>query len=484
MVDIVEWNEWDAGLSSTDPVRFPDYTPPAPGQESVRTGLVTTDTGCYVLVDCEFSQAGGTMGVVAGEKITRAFREATRRRLPVALLVSSGGARLQEGPFSLVQMARTVSAQEEHRRAGLLSAAVLRSPTTGGVYASWASGASIRAGVRGAVIGFGGPRVVETVTGVLPTADSHTSESAFAHGLIDELVDPGEELTWLERALGLRPATALVSATTTCAAAHEAVRPVPGRASNRPRSGWDALRGARRLSRPTPMHWASWLTDGWVPLHGAGRVVRAGIASISGIRTVVVAMDLDRYDRSTARLLRPDDFRLAQRAIALASDMRLPLLTIIDTPGADPSPASEAGGLASEISRTLAVMASTESLTVALCTGEGGSGGAMAFAHADRFYLLEDAVFEVIGPEAGATILHRDPARAPEVANSMAIRAQDLFDAGLCDGVLTPSIEQVREVVWNALGDRGAVGRRHSRLDAAVAGALTTRSAPAAAFTS
>lgn len=460
----VDWEEWDADLISTNPLRFPGHESPV--EESVRSGLVTTSEGSYVLIECDFSRAGGTMGVVSGEKVTRAYREATRQHLPVAQIVSSGGARLQEGFYALAQMARTVDAQAEHRAAGLLSAAVLASPTTGGVFASWGSGASIRATTTGSVIGFGGPRVVHSVTGEWPPDDSHNGESAYRHGLVDALIPLGEEIPWLERVLGLRTADPLPEPA--------AVKPA-ALAQTTPSDAWEDVLARRAASWPTATDWASWLTDDWIPLRGPGDVLIAGIASVGGIRSVVIALGRHGSDSPGTALPRPADFRLAQRAIRLSSALQVPLLNLIDTPGADPSPRSESDGLALEIAQTLEAMGKADTRTVAMCVGEGGSGGAMAFAHADVFLMLDGSVFEVIGPDAGAAVIYRDRTRAPEMARNMGIQARDLLAAGLCDAVLAPDVDNVRTAVVAALN--GAVkGARRHRWDAATASSLTTAS--------
>lgn len=460
----VDWEEWDADLISTNRLGFPGHESPV--EESVRSGLVTTAAGSYVLIECDFSRAGGTMGVVAGEKVTRAYREATRRRLPVAQIISSGGARLQEGFYALAQMARTVDAQSEHRAAGLLSAAVLASPTTGGVFASWGSGASVRATTTGSVIGFGGPRVVHSVTGEWPPDDSHNGESAYRHGLVDALIPPGDEISWLERVIGLQPADALPEPSVAKPA-------VPAQMT--PSDAWEDVLARRAVKWPTATDWASWLTEGWIPLRGGGDVLSAGIASIGGNRAVVIALGRHGFGSSAAVLPRPADFRLAQRAIRLASAMQLPLLTLIDTPGADPSPRSESDGLALEISQTLEAMGKADTRTVAVCVGEGGSGGAMAFAHADVLLMLDGSVFEVIGPDAGAAVIYRDRTRAPEMARNMGIQARDLLAAGLCDAVLTTDVDDVRTAVVAALSSAVKGARRH-RWDAATASSLTTAS--------
>lgn len=445
--------EWAPAGSSLNPLDFKGYAPPSPEMESVRAGRVRAPRGDYVLIECDFHRMGGTMGVVAGETVVQAYNRATELRLPVAQIVSSGGARLQEGFFALTQMGRTASAAVAHRNAGLRSAVAFRSPSTGGVFASWANATDVRAGDPGAIIGFGGPRVVEAVTGIYPPKTSHTAEAAFRDANIDALVPAEEHQTWLEQALGLRQGSAPDAPTT------EPVHAAPAA------DAWAALRAVRASDYPSGMDWVGWLVDEWIELRGKGPRFRAGIARVGERELVVVAMDRNRAGRPLS-LPTPGDFRLARRAIALANRTGLPLLTLIDTPGADPSPGSEYEGLAREISHTLLDMASLRSPSVAVCIGEGGSGGAMALAHSDTLYMLDGSVFAVIGPEAGSAVLYRDAARAPELASLMRISAAELVSFGLVDGVLPLRVDAVREAVLEAL-DTGRVGGRDRRPDLA-----------------
>jgi acyl-CoA carboxylase subunit beta len=212
------------------------------------------------------------------------------------------------------------------------------------------------------------------------------------------------------------------------------------------------------------------MTDSWVELRGRDASVRAALASIAGQRTVVIAMDRHAFGDAAAKQ-GPDAFRLAQRAIRLADRLGLPVLTLIDTPGADPSPGSEAAGLAGEIARTLLAMAELRGPSVALCVGEGGSGGAMALGHADVLLMLEGAVFSVIGPEAGAAVLYRDRARVPELARSFRLTSGDLLRLGITDAVVPETIAAVRQAVRRALGE-ARPGDRLRRLDDATAAAL------------
>ncbi|MFB9323862.1 carboxyl transferase domain-containing protein, partial [Cryptosporangium minutisporangium] len=248
-------------------------------------------------------------------------------------------------------------------------------------------------------------------------------------------------------------------------------RPATTRADDEPRDAaaggaWTAVTGARAASRPSGLEWAAMLTDGWVELRGTDRGVRAGLATLDGDRVVVVAMD--RHGNPHPG---PAAFRLAQRAIRLADRLGLPVLTLVDTPGADPSPPSEAGGVAAEIARTLLAAAELRTASVGLVVGEGGSGGALALAHTDRLLVLRGAVFSVIGPEAGAAILYRDASRAPELAASFRLTAGELARAGLVDEVVDEKPAAVRAAVLAALAT-ARPGDRTTRTTRATASAL------------
>ncbi|MEU9457006.1 carboxyl transferase domain-containing protein [Streptomyces sp. NPDC048277] len=460
---------FDLDLASSDPLRFPGYAEQLDrvGAESVDTRLVDFGGAKAVVIECRFDRHGGTMGMVAGERIARAYRRATDLRTPVINLIATGGARLQEGMLSLIQMARTTDARAAHASAGLLSVGVLRSPTTGGVFASWGSQLDLRAARREATVGFGGPLVVEQVTGQLPPPISHTAEAAYAHGMVDALLDGPDERHWISAALGHTDTPLRLRRT--------GPRSYEPFATAVPRDAWQAVRRVRRPERPSGLEWAAALTDSWVELRGPDPVIRAGLARMGDIRLVVIAMD--RHARPGGARPGPADYRTAQRAIALAGRLGLPLLTLIDTPGAEPGPDAEADDIAGEIARTLRAMSDLTSVSAAVCVGEGGSGGAMALAHADRLFLLGDAVFSVIGPEAAAVILRRDAARAADMARSLGIRAWDLRCLGLVDGLIdvhSPRlVDDLRGRVVDAL-TTAAVGDRSRRLDTATAGRLRT----------
>jgi len=389
------------------------------------------------------------MGAAHGEKVVRAYRRATEERLPMVVLPASGGARMQEGMVALIQMARTASAAAAHGRAGLLSLALLRSPTTGGVYASYASLADVRAAEPGATIGFAGPRVVEFTTGAPLPAGSHTAESAYEHGLVDAVTSDGS--AWIEVALGMRDA------------------PLPPRRfggvfvhTTFDDSAWGEVEQARLPFRASGVDWAARLCSSWTELHGTDPVLRAGLATIEGGRVVVVAMDRHAADGRP----RPAGYRLAQRAIALAGRLSLPLLTLVDTPGADPSAPSEADGITSEIARTFAAMAELPTTSVCVCVGEGGSGGALAVANADVLLIQEHAIFSVIAPAGASAILHRSADRTPQLAAQLKLTSGDLLKLGIVDDVI-PDDDPSPAIV--AALERAEPGGRRSRPDAVTA---------------
>lgn len=438
---------WDDDLTGGDPLGFPGYE--APGQESVITGR----TRHYAAIEGRFDVLGGSMGAAHGERVVRAFRRATDEALPVVILSSSGGARMQEGMVSLIQMARTTAASRRHAAAGLLQLAILRNPTTGGVYASYASLADIRIAEPGATIGFAGPRVVEMTTGEALPRGAQTAEFAYEAGLVDGLVPATDWADYIEVALGL-PSSVSRGPVRESAPGPRGQAVEPG--------AWGEVKAARNSERWSGDAWAEALCDAWTPLRGAGDAFVCGLAAVDGRRLGVVAMNRRRP--------RAADYRLAQRTIALAGRLGLPVLTLVDTPGADPRPYSESEGLAGEIARTFAAMADCPSPTVSLCVGEGGSGGALALACADRLVMQEHAIFSVIAPEGAAAILERDASLAPAVAERLRLTSRDLLDLGIIDAIVPePTDPPSLRAALTAAFATAAVGDRTRRFDEATA---------------
>lgn len=443
--------EWDADLLAGDPLGFPGYDERRRHLPKTGEAVATGRTEHYVYIDGRFEVLGGTMGAAVGERVVRAYDRAVDLRLPVVVSSRSGGARLQEGMVALAQLARTASAASRHAGAGLLSLGVYGSPTTGGVYASYASLVDLRAAVEHAVIGFAGPRVAEGALGAPLPPGSHTAESAFDAGLVDALVSPESQVAWVEVALGLRDRPL-------------PTRPLPAWTDPGADGAWAEVKRARAIGRPTGVDRAARLCSSWTEMRGPDAVVRAGLATIDGRRCVVVATD--RYHGEGRPT--PAGFRLAQRAVHLAGRLGLPVVTLVDTPGADPSADSEADGLGYEIARTFQALAECPTPIVSVCVGEGGSGGALALSYADRLLVTEHSVFSVIGPEGAAAILERDPTRAPQVAEVLGLTSSDLLELGVVDRVVPEEQDALDAAVLAAL-DEATVADREARFDAMTA---------------
>ena len=438
---------WDQAVTAGDPLGFPGYAErrPTAGDESVRTGR----TAHYAFIEGQFDVFGGTMGAAAGERVVRAYERAADLRLPSVVLSRTGGARVQEGMVALIQLARTADAAGRHASAGLLQVAVHASPTTGGVFVSYASLADVRAAHPGATVAFAGPRVAEAMLGELLPQGAHTAEWLYDHGLLDDLVDPDEEAAWIETALGLR-------------AERLGARSLPPVHKPVSAGAWGEVERARAFGRPSGIDHAARLCTSWTELRGADPVIRAGLATVAERRAVVVATD--RY-AGTGRP-GPAGYRLVQRAIALAGRLGLPLLTLVDTPGADPSPEAEASGIGAEIAATFAALAAAPVPTVSVCVGEGGSGGALALAYTDQLLIQEHAIFSVIGPEGAAIILEHDPSKAADVAEQLKLTSGDLLALGIVDRVVREHDDELAVAVRAAL-DAAEPGRRAARFNRA-----------------
>jgi acetyl-CoA carboxylase carboxyl transferase subunit beta len=276
--------------------------------------------------------------------------------------------------------------------------------------------------------------------------------------LADTRLGADEVAAWVEAALGLTDRLL-------------PIRSLPAWDAPAVRSGattgsdaWMEVLRSRAVGRPSGIDRAARLCSSWVELRGTDPTVRAGLARVAGRRCVVVATD--RY--CAAGRPTPAGFRLAQRAVGLAGRLRLPVVTLVDTPGADPSPAAEVDGVASEIAQTLAALASCPTPTVSVCVGEGGSGGALALSYTDRLLMCEHATFSVIAPEGAAAILERDATKATDVAERLRLTSGDMLELGVVDEVIGEDQDAVDEAVARAL--EGATrGERNRRWDAVTA---------------
>jgi acyl-CoA carboxylase subunit beta len=438
---------WEPTATDVDPLGFVDSRPypQRVAEARARTGLdegVLCVRGAItgrpvVAAVMDFRFLGGSLGSAVGERITAAAEAALAERTPLLLVCASGGARMQEGVLALMQMAKTVAALRALDEAGVLTISLVTDPTYGGVAASFATFADVVIAEPGARLGFAGRRVIEqTIREDLP-AGFQTAEFLLERGMLDMIVARAELRTTLGRLLGAaatggpRPVR-----TSPLVTDHEALPE---------RDPWDSVRRARRLGRPTTLDYLTHVVEDFVELHGDRRhgddpAIVAGLGRLDG-RAVAVVGTQKGHDAATlaARgygMSGPAGYRKAARVMTLAAKLGLPVVTLIDTAGAYPGVAAEEQGQALAIAENLGLMASLPVPTVAVVTGEGGSGGALALAVADRVLACANAVYSVISPEGCASILWKDAAEAPRAAAALQVDARALLRLGIADGVL------------------------------------------------
>ena len=404
-----------------------------PQPESVITGEGLLRGRRVAVAASEFGFLGGSVGLAAGERLTAAVERATARRLPLVVLPASGGTRMQEGTLAFLQMVKITAAVTAHKRAGLPYLVYLRHPTTGGVFASWASLGHLTLAEPGALIGFLGPRVYEALAGRPFPAGVQTAENLRAHGLVDAVLPPAELAAYLDAVL-----TAL-----TPAPGEDPVTPPPAALAPGQAPAWESVLRSREPGRPGASELIGAMATDVVRVRETGLIL--ALARAGGRPCVLVAQDRTGPTADVAAL------RLASRGMLLAEDLRIPLVTVIDTPGAELSPQAEEQGLASEIAQCIALMINLRTATVAVLLGEGTGGGALALLPADRVLAAQDAWLAPLAPEGASAIVYKDTAHAPELAARQRIRSADLARDGIVDRVL-PDTEAlgraVRDELW------------------------------------
>jgi acetyl-CoA carboxylase carboxyl transferase subunit beta len=448
-----------------DPLGFVDT---APYRERLRraresTGLDeavicvrgTIEERPAVVAAMDFRFMGGSLGTAVGERITRAADAALAERIPLVLVTASGGARMQEGILALMQMAKTGGALAELDEAGVLTVSVITDPTYAGVAASFATLTDVIIAEPGARMGFTGPRVIEQTIGQRLPEDFQTAEFLLEHGLVDDIRPRAELRPTLARLLAFhadRPGPhAPREGDSRRRQAGDPGTWAPGRL--RRRDPVENMSRARDIERPTTLDYLAYMADGFIELHGDrmsgdSPAIAGGLARLGGRPVMVVG---HQKGHSTAELIArdfgmptPDGYRKAARLMRLAGKLGLPVVTFIDTPGAHPGIEAEERGQAIAIAENLRLMARLPVPIVAVVTGEGGSGGALALGVADRVLAFESSIYSVISPEGCAAILWRDRARAAEAAAALRIDAGAQLSLGVVDGVIREPEEGVQ----------------------------------------
>ncbi|WP_331767319.1 acetyl-CoA carboxylase, carboxyltransferase subunit beta [Embleya sp. NBC_00896] len=443
----------EAGRTPHDPLGFVDSRPYPERLDQARavTGMReaalcargTIHGHPVVVAAMDFRFLGGSLGCGVGALVTAAANESLRTRAPLLLITASGGARMQEGVLSLMQMAKTAQALAELDEAGVLVLSLITDPTYGGVAASFATLADVILIEPGARMGFAGPRVIEHTIGERLPAGFQTAEFLLEHGMVDAIVSRPALRTTIRHFLAL-DATRDPDRVETPAGA-----PTPFvSTANEPDEGdpWEAVRLARHSARPTTLDYAGRILDDFHELHG-DRIgadcpaVVGGVGLLDGLPVMLIGHqkggdNLAERQRRKFGMATPAGFRKAARLMRLAAKLGLPVLTLVDTPGANPGPDAEANGQAVAIAENLRLMARLPTPIVTVVTGEGGSGGALALAVADRVLIGENGVYSVISPEGCAAILWKDPAAAPAAAAALRMRPRELLRQGVVDHIV------------------------------------------------
>ncbi len=398
--------------------------------ESVVTGEATLRGRRVAVVVGEFGFLAGSIGVAAARRVVQAVERATREALPLVAAPVSGGTRMQEGTPAFVWMAQISAAIALHKAAGLPYLVYLRHPTTGGVMASWGSLGHVTVAEPGALVGFLGPRVYEAIYGEPFPDGVQTSENLYAHGLIDGVVPPDEIGDLLDRTL------------TILHAGGDTVVPLAPLPAVTDVDTWESVTRSRRPERPGVRRLLKYAATDVVPLNGTGQGESDPGLLLALVRfgdTPCVLLAQDRRGQSESSPLGPAALREARRGMRLAAELQLPLLTLIDTPGAALSAEAEEGGLAGEIARCLADLVTLRAPTLSLMLGQGTGGGALALLPADRVVAAQHAWLSPLPPEGASAIVHRDVDHAAEMARSQRVRSLDLRAAGVVD-VIVPEL--------------------------------------------
>lgn len=411
--------------------------------ESVITGRGLVKGRPVAVIVNEFRFLAGSIGQAAADRIVAAVKRATAEGLPLMASTSSGGTRMQEGTPAFVRMVDISRAIMTHRQAGLPYLVHLRHPTTGGVFASWGSLGHITIAEPGALIGFLGPKVFELLNGVPFPPDIQTAENLANRGIIDAVVLPQELPLLVERTLSILvdPPSEPSRVRRTTAPEHRG-------------TAWDAVIRTRRLERPGVREVLRYGADTIVRLQGTESGERdaamlVALARIDGEPCVVLGQD--RTTQSRIRPMGPGALREARRGMRIANELGLPLVSVIDTPGAELSAEAEQGAIAGEIARSISWMATLKVPSVSVLLGEGCGGGALALLPATRVIAAENAWLSPLPPEGASAIVFGDLDHAPELAVAQRISARDLADFGTVHHIVAEPDDDTAESFATAM---------------------------------
>lgn len=448
LADKESFREWDANMELSNPLNDSAYAQKSVEtsvkhklNDAIITGEMNID-GSHVAIgamDTRYMMA--SMGYVVGEKVTRLFEKATKKKLPVVMFCCSGGARMQEGIISLMQMEKTAAAVRLHSEAGLLFISVLTNPTMGGVTASFATLADIILAEKGAMIGFTGARVIEQNLGDVLPEGFQRAESQKKNGFIDDVLERQQIRDYLSHLLWIH-----------CSKVeHKFVRYMHksenGKIQDVKNNAWEKVKFARSINRPTSMDYIYKLFTHFVELSGDrvtgdDSAIVAGLAVFNGCPVTVVGHQKGKHSLQEAvyrnwGMASPSGYRKALRMVKQAEKFHRPVICFVDTIGAACDAKSEEHGQGWVVADILKELSAVKTPILSVIISEGGSGGALALAVGNEVWMLENAVYSIMTPEGYASVLWKDNSRASEAANLMKMRATDLLQLGVIDRIIS-----------------------------------------------
>ena len=447
VTDEGSFEEWDSDLQGGNPLEYKGYEEKLEKlqektglSEAVITGKAKIDGRETAIGVCDGRFLMASMGEAVGEKIARAVERATEERLPVILFACSGGARMQEGIVSLMQMAKTSAALKRHSDAGLLYISVLTDPTTGGVTASFAMLGDVILAEPKALIGFAGPRVIEQTIGQKLPEGFQRAEFLLEHGFLDAIVERPQMKAVLSKILALHE-----NGKGTDFNRKECAQDLvaDGRKEEK-LTAWQRVELSRRKDRPVGSDYIDALFTDFVEFHGDryfadDKAIIGGVARFHGMPVTVIAQAKGRNTKENIErnfgMPEPEGYRKALRLMKQAEKFARPVICLVDTPGAFCGLEAEERGQGEAIARNIYEMSGLKVPVVSIIIGEGGSGGALAMATADEVWMLENSIYSILSPEGFASILWKDSSKAKEAAEVMKLTAENLKAQGIVERV-------------------------------------------------
>ena len=467
LVDDGSFIEWNKTMPISNPLDFPDYETKLEEErqksklnEAVVTGEATIGNVRTAIAVCDARFMMSSMGRVVGEKITAAVEKATEEKMPIIIFSCSGGARMQEGMISLMQMAKTSAALKRHHEAGQLFISFLTDPTMGGVSASFAMLGDIILAEPKALIGFAGPRVIAQTIGTKLPEGFQSAEFLLEHGFIDAIVERSEQRSVLKKIL--RAHTSGFKKVTRQESQDENTEKVAEKRPKvkAPKTAWDSVLLSRRPDRPTAKDYIDRMFSFFLELHGDrlsgddGAIV-GGIANYYGKPVMVVAEQKGKSIKENKirnfGMPNPSGYRKALRLMKHAQKFNMPIICIVDTPGAFCGIEAEEKGQAEAIARALFEMSDMTVPILSVVIGEGGSGGALALAVANEVWMLEHSIYSILSPEGFASILYKDAKKNKEAAEVMKITSKELLGLGVIDRVIKEDIPLTVDTMYTVI---------------------------------